>query len=143
MSEVAEILAGRYRLDDPIAAGPVGEVWRGVDLVLKRPVAVKLLRLEYGLDEDTMARFRAEARHSGSLSHPAITRVYDFGEAEQGNPPYLVMELVEGESLARMWRTGRLSLAASPTSSGRPPRGCRRHTRPGSCTAISSRPRTC
>lgn len=106
MADVAVVLAGRYRLDAPIAAGGVGEVWRGVDLLLMRPVAVKLLRPEYALEEETVARFRAEARHAGALTHPAITRVYDFGEAGRGNPPFLVMELVEGESLASVLAGG-------------------------------------
>lgn len=108
MHDVAETLAGRYRLDEPIATGAVGEVWRGADMALNRPVAVKLLRLEYALDENTLARFRAEARHAGSLSHPAITKVYDFNEGDQGNPPFLVMEYVDGESLARTLTDGPL-----------------------------------
>jgi len=56
-------LAGRYRLDERIAAGGVGEVWRGRDLVLARAVAVKLLRPDYMQHPETLARFPAEARH--------------------------------------------------------------------------------
>jgi eukaryotic-like serine/threonine-protein kinase len=94
------ILDNRYRLDEPIAAGGVGEVWRGTDVQLGRPVAVKLLRPEYADHPETLVRFRAEARHAGSLSHPRIARVYDYGEPGPLGPPYLVMELVDGPSLA-------------------------------------------
>jgi serine/threonine protein kinase len=90
-------IEGRYRLDDPIATGGMGEVWRATDLVLNRPVAVKLLRPGSAGHEENLARFRAEARHAGSVSHPGIAKVYDYREAE---PPYLVMELVDGPSLA-------------------------------------------
>jgi serine/threonine-protein kinase len=102
MSYTTVILAGRYRLDEPIAAGAVGEVWRGLDVVLDRPVAVKLLRAGYAQHPDTLARFRAEARHAGSLSHPGIAHVYDYGEPDPPHPPFLVMELVDGPSLAAL-----------------------------------------
>ncbi|HEX9553698.1 MAG TPA: hypothetical protein VF983_10880, partial [Streptosporangiaceae bacterium] len=59
-----EVLAARYRLDHLIASGGMGEVWRAVDLVLDRPVAVKLLHAEYAQHAETVARFRAEARHA-------------------------------------------------------------------------------
>ena len=96
------LLGDRYRLDGRIAAGGMGEVWRATDLVLERPVAVKLLRPGYNEHQDNLARFRAEARHAGSLSHPGITQVYDYRETNPPYPPYLVMELVDGPSLARL-----------------------------------------
>lgn len=96
-------LDGRYRLDAPIAAGGMGEVWRATDLVLDRPVAVKMLRPGYAAREEDLARFRAEARHAGLLSHPGIAKVYDYRD---GDPPYLVMELVDGPSLARLLDNG-------------------------------------
>jgi hypothetical protein len=96
-------LEGRYRLDAPIAAGGMGEVWRATDLVLDRPAAVKLLRPGYAGHEEDLARFRAEARHTGLLSHPGIAKVYDYRD---GDPPYLVMELVDGPSLARLLDDG-------------------------------------
>ncbi|MGE5288643.1 MAG: serine/threonine-protein kinase [Micromonosporaceae bacterium] len=102
------LLAGRYRLDRAIAAGGVGEVWRAVDVVLDRPVAVKLLRAEYAQHPETVARFRAEARHAGSLTHPGVAQVYDYGEADPPHPPYLVMELVDGPSLAGVLASGPL-----------------------------------
>jgi eukaryotic-like serine/threonine-protein kinase len=104
-------LAGRYRLDTWIAAGGVGEVWRGFDAVLDRPVAVKLLRDEHVLDPQTRARFRAEAKHAGALSHPGIAQVYDYGEESPRDRPYLVMELVDGPSLAAVLADGPLDPA--------------------------------
>jgi eukaryotic-like serine/threonine-protein kinase len=104
-------LAGRYRLQGRIARGGVGEVWRAVDLVLGRPVAVKLLRAEYAQHPEVLTRFRAEARHAGSVSHPAIAQVYDYGETGAADSPYLVMELVDGPSLAGVLAGGPLSPA--------------------------------
>ncbi|MGN6793397.1 MAG: serine/threonine-protein kinase [Streptosporangiaceae bacterium] len=95
----AEVLASRYRLERLIASGGMGAVWRAVDLVLDRPVAVKLLRAELAQHPDTVARFRAEARHAAGLSHPAIAQVYDFGEASGDKPAFLVMELIDGPPL--------------------------------------------
>ena len=100
------LLEGRYRLDDRIAAGGMGEVWRATDLVLDRPVAVKLLRPGYAQREEDLARFRAEARNAGLLSHPGIAMVYDYRDAASPHPPYLVMELVDGPSLARLLDEG-------------------------------------
>ena len=99
-------LADRYRLDGRIAAGGIGEVWRATDLVLGRPVAVKLLRAEYVQHPETLARFRAEARHAGSLSHPHVARIYDYGEADATHPPFLVMELVDGPPLTQLLANG-------------------------------------
>jgi eukaryotic-like serine/threonine-protein kinase len=94
------VLDGRYRLDERIAAGSAGQVWQASDLLLNRPVAVKLLRPEYADHPETLARFRAEARHAGSLTHPCVARVFDYGHAGPSGPPYLVMEYVNGPSLA-------------------------------------------
>ena len=93
-------LAGRYHLEELIAIGGMGEVWRATDQVLGRYVAVKLLRPEYLHDEVTLLRFRAEAQHAGLLNHPGIAQVYDYQDASPERPAYLVMELVSGPSLA-------------------------------------------
>ena len=100
------VLEDRYRLDDRIALGGVGEVWQGTDLVLRRVVAVKLLRPEYAQDEECLARFRAEGRHAALLSHPNIAQVYDYAEKAPPIPGFLVMELVDGQSLARLLAGG-------------------------------------
>jgi len=105
------VFANRYRLDAPIAEGGVGEVWQGTDLALDRRVAVKLLRPEHAGDHDGLARFRAEAHHAGSLSHPNIAHLYDYCEAGPAGPGYLVMEFVAGLSLARVLDDGPLDPA--------------------------------
>ncbi len=97
-----DVLAGRYRLEESIAMGGMGEVWRARDLTLDRDVAVKVLRPESAQDDAFAERFRAEARHSGGLSHPNIGTVHDFGEDD--GTPYLVMELLVGEPLSALIR---------------------------------------
>jgi hypothetical protein len=92
------VLGGRYRLDGLIAAGGMGEVWRGHDQTLDRTVAVKLMHPQFSHDPGFVARFRGEARHTAALSHPGIATVYDYGEAD--SRAYLVMQLIEGHSLA-------------------------------------------
>jgi eukaryotic-like serine/threonine-protein kinase len=99
--------ASLYQLVERIAVGGAGEVWRAEDL-LGRRVAVKLLRAEYAEDPEALARFRREAAHAGSLSHPAIAAVHDYGEGGPACPPYLVMELVDGPSLAAVLAKGPL-----------------------------------
>ena len=102
-------LAGRYHLEELIAIGGMGEVWRAMDQALGRSVAVKLLRPEYLHDEVTLLRFRAEARHAGLLNHPGIAQVYDYQDASPEQPAYLVMELVNGPSLAGVLADGTLN----------------------------------
>jgi hypothetical protein len=81
----------RYRLEERIAAGGVGQVWRGRDLLLLRPVAIKLLRPEYSGHPQALERLRAEARHAGRLSHPCIAQVHDYCDGGPDASPYLVM----------------------------------------------------
>ena len=105
------LLGGRYRLSRRIAVGGMGEVWRGTDELLDRPVAVKLLSAAHATDEAFRARFRAEARYAASLSHPNIAQVFDYGETTDDEEApadlpsggaYLVMELVVGEPLSAL-----------------------------------------
>ncbi len=101
---------GRYRLSERLASGGMGAVWRGEDIELGRPVAVKLLHEGLLDDPSSRERFRREARAAAALAHPNIAAVYDFGE--DGARPFLVMELVEGETLAaRLAREGPLDPA--------------------------------
>jgi eukaryotic-like serine/threonine-protein kinase len=93
-------LGERYVLEERLAVGGMGEVWRARDEVLGRDVAVKILRLELAPDVAFQARFRAEARTAAGLSHGGIAAVYDYGEALQS--AFLVMELVPGEPLSAM-----------------------------------------
>src|SRR6476469_8784770 len=112
-------LGDRYELHQLIASGGMGQVWRGTDVALHRPVAIKVLRSEYTGDPSFLARFRAEAQHAASLSHPNIAAVFDYGEeiAQDGTGEtmaYLVMELVEGEPLsALVAREGALGTATT------------------------------
>jgi hypothetical protein len=105
------VLAGRYRLQDLIAAGGAGEVWRAADTVLGRPVAVKIPRLEYAGYEEALARFRAEAHYAALISHPGVVPVYDYGQGGPASAPFLVMELVDGPSLADVAAGGPLEPA--------------------------------
>ena len=108
MAQAGTVLGGRYVLDDQIGYGGYGEVWRATDTVLTRPVAVKLLHPRYSQRSEALARFRAEARHAGGLSHENIAQVFDYGEPADGQPPYLVMELVDGPSLETVLTGGPL-----------------------------------
>ncbi|MCO6008337.1 protein kinase [Actinoallomurus purpureus] len=94
------VLGDRYRLVERVAVGGQGEVWRAEDTALGRPVAVKLLRGEYADSPEFRDRFRREAQNAAALSHPGIAQVFDYDEGRSDEPPYLVMEYVEGESLA-------------------------------------------
>ncbi|MFJ4466365.1 serine/threonine-protein kinase [Streptomyces sp. NPDC089424] len=91
------LIAGRYQLQDPIGRGAMGEVWRAYDETLGRRVAVKLL-LPQDSDPTAASRFRLEAQTAGRLHHPYVVGVLDFGTYE--DRLFLVMELVDGDSLA-------------------------------------------
>lgn len=93
------LIAGRYQLNTTIGRGAMGEVWRAYDQMLGRPVAVKVL-LDRNADPTADSRFRLEAQTAGRLHHPHVVGVLDFGEHE--GRLFLVMELVEGSSLARV-----------------------------------------
>ncbi len=101
------VIAQKYRLESKIGEGGMGAVWRAFHLQLEVPVAIKLLRP--GLNSpDLGERLRTEARAVAKLVHPSIVRVFDIGEAESGEP-FIVMELLEGESLGDILERGPLS----------------------------------
>lgn len=91
-------LQGRYVLENRIDVGGMAEVWRGLDEVLGRPVAVKVLRPSLAEDPGFLERFRVEAVAAARLSHPSVVRVYDTGVDD--GLCYIVMELAEGRNLA-------------------------------------------
>jgi tRNA A-37 threonylcarbamoyl transferase component Bud32 len=97
-------LGARYRLEERIGGGGMGAVWRAHDELLDREVAVKVIREHLAEDETTRARLRLEARLAGSLHHPAIVEVYDYGEHHDDGDtvPFLVMPLIDGSSLAEV-----------------------------------------
>ncbi|MFC0675683.1 serine/threonine-protein kinase [Brachybacterium hainanense] len=97
-TEAGLVLEGRYELVSLIATGGMGQVWKGRDQDLDRDIAVKVLREEYAGDEGFLKRFRAEARHTASLSHDAIAALYDYGELD--GRAYIVMELCAGRPLS-------------------------------------------
>jgi serine/threonine protein kinase len=105
-------LGGRYRLDERIGGGGMGEVWRGTDEVLGRTVAVKIM-LPALLDEPGFAeRFLTEARIMARLKHPGVVNVYDFSSDPSTSTAFLVMEYVDGDPLSRtLGRVGRLTAA--------------------------------
>jgi serine/threonine-protein kinase len=98
MSMVKDLLAGRYLLEEQIARGGMGEVWRARDTVLDRPVAVKLLHDSLAGDAKAAKRFRREALTAAQISHPNMANVFDY--IEENGQPGIVMELVPGETLA-------------------------------------------
>src|SRR5690349_9633097 len=99
-------LLGTYEVLAPLGAGGMGEVYRARDPRLGRDVAVKVLPAEFASDPERLARFRREAQTLASFNHPNIAAIY--GLEEMGTTPHLVLELVEGESLAERLTRGPL-----------------------------------
>src|SRR5712691_12477297 len=98
---------GPYEILSPLGAGGMGEVYRARDTRLGRDVAIKVLPASFSADADRLRRFEQEARAAGVLNHPNITAVYDIGTHE--NAPYVVQELLEGETLREALSGGKLS----------------------------------
>ncbi|HET6499099.1 MAG TPA: Stk1 family PASTA domain-containing Ser/Thr kinase [Coriobacteriia bacterium] len=98
---VEELVFGRrYRVTEKIGSGGMAEVYKAVDEVLGRTVAVKVLHPRYASDPGFVARFRQEAQAAGNLSHPAIVNIYDWGGDNETY--YIVMEYVRGTDLKRV-----------------------------------------
>jgi serine/threonine-protein kinase len=101
---LGRLIGGRYRLIAPLGEGGMATLWRAVDEQLDREVAVKLLREQFSSDAGFAARFKQEARAAGSLSHPNIVPVYDYGTDGTDGIQFIVMQLIEGEDLASILR---------------------------------------
>src|SRR6204780_5595759 len=99
---------GPYEVQSPLGAGGMGEVYRARDTRLGRDVAIKVLPSHLSSDADLKARFEREAKAISGLSHPHICHLYDIGS--QDGTDYLVMELLQGESLADRLQKGPLPL---------------------------------
>src|SRR5712671_6589891 len=99
---------GAYEIQDLLGAGGMGEVYRARDTRLDRTVAIKILHGHLALDEDIRQRFEREARIVSSLNHPNICTLYDVGR--QDDMDYLVMEHLEGESMADRLARGPMPL---------------------------------
>jgi serine/threonine-protein kinase len=96
------VLNGRYRLGEVLGEGGMAVVYRAQDVLLNRPVAVKILRAQYAADESFLRRFEREAQSAAGFSHPNIVNVYDVGT--DGNQHYIVMEYIRGPSLKELIR---------------------------------------
>ncbi len=96
------MLDGRYRVDALIATGGMSSVYRGLDLRLDRPVALKVMESRYAGDQQFLTRFQREARAVARLKDPGLVAVYDQGI--DGQHPFLVMELIEGGTLRELLR---------------------------------------
>ena len=98
---------GPYEIQSLLGAGGMGEVYRARDARLDRTVAIKVLPASFSADRDRMQRFEQEARAAAALNHPNILSIFDIGD-EHGSP-YVVSELLEGETLRERLRSGALS----------------------------------
>ena len=96
------VLDGRYRVESMIATGGMSAVYRGLDLRLDRPVALKVMESRYAGDIQFLTRFQREARAVARLKDPGLVAVYDQGI--DGQHPFLVMELIEGGTLRELLR---------------------------------------
>jgi serine/threonine-protein kinase len=99
------VLSDRYRVEARIGEGGMAEVYRGFDPVLNRTVAIKVLLPQFARDAGFLARFRREAQAAARLNHPSIVGVYDTGA--DGDVQYIVMEFVEGRTLAEFLGAGK------------------------------------
>lgn len=95
-----DILNGRWQLNEQLGQGAMGSVYQGHDLVLQRPIAIKVLSADFLDDELMLARFRREALSSSRLVHPNIVTTLDFGV--DAGVPYIVMELIDGVGLDQL-----------------------------------------
>jgi eukaryotic-like serine/threonine-protein kinase len=113
MATDGRVLDDRYRLERLVDSGGFGEVWLASDLVLARPVTIKLLHSDPDSDAEMLARFKVEAIRASSIVHPNLARVFDYNDPVDGQPPFLVMESVEGKSLADLLASGPMPVPAT------------------------------
>ncbi|HEX5030295.1 MAG TPA: protein kinase [Candidatus Eisenbacteria bacterium] len=104
---------GPYEILAPLGAGGMGEVYRSLDTRLQRGVAVKVISHDASHDSERIRRFEQEARAAGTLSHPNVCAIYDLGTHE--GSPFVVMELLEGETLRGVLGSGHLPLKRALT----------------------------
>lgn len=109
LTDLSGRTTGTYRILGRIGVGGMGEVYAAHDAKLDRPVALKVLSPSVSGDSDRLRRFHAEARAASSLNHPHILVIHDFGEMD--GRPFIVTELVEGETLRRKLEHGPLPIA--------------------------------
>jgi serine/threonine-protein kinase len=102
------VIDGRYRIEQRIGEGGMGVVYRAAHVVLKKPLAIKILRGEQAHDPDVVQRFVQEARAASAIGHPNIVNISDFGRTTDG-AVYLAMELLAGQTLAEAMQKGPLA----------------------------------
>jgi len=127
---------GPYEILARLGAGGMGEVYRARDSRLGREVAVKVLPGSFAEDKDRLRRFEQEARATGALNHPNLLALHDVGTHE--GAPYLIFELLEGQTLREQLRGSPLPPRAASTTRGRSRPGWRLRMPRASFTAISS-----
>lgn len=101
-AQSGRVLLGRYRLVDKLGEGGMGTIWRAEHMVLRAPVAVKMIDRDVVNDEETKSRFIREAQAAAALRSPHVVQILDYGV--HGRVPFIVMELLEGETLAQRLR---------------------------------------
>ncbi|MFN8009457.1 MAG: serine/threonine-protein kinase, partial [Terriglobia bacterium] len=111
MSLAPQTQLGPYVILTSIGAGGMGEVYRARDTRLNRDVAIKILPESFAPDQERLRRFTLEAQSTGTLNHPNILAIYDLGSHE--GLPYLVSELLEGESLRERLKRSKLNVQKS------------------------------
>ena len=100
MNLEGKLIGSRYEILEIIGKGGMATVYKAQDIVLKRYVAVKVLREEFTTDEEFIRRFNTEAQSAASLTHQNIVSIYDVGN--EGNIYYIVMELIQGKTLKQI-----------------------------------------
>jgi serine/threonine-protein kinase len=105
---IGRLVSGRYAIERPLGTGGMATVYRGDEIASGRVVAIKVMHDGLREDESLRERFRREARNASAIAHENVVEVLDAGETEDGHP-FLVMELLEGETLRDLMRRGPLS----------------------------------
>src|SRR5579859_5967682 len=103
-TQTPRVFSERYELNHLIARGGMAEVYRARDVLLDRPVALKVLFPELSVDRSFVERFRREAKAAANLTHPNIVSIYDWGQGERTY--FIVMEYVDGQTLSKLLRQG-------------------------------------
>src|SRR5580692_6326975 len=101
-----QVFSDRYEMVNHIARGGMAQVYLARDLLLDRPVALKVLFPELSVDRSFVERFRREAKAAANLTHPNIVSIYDWGQGERTY--FIVMEYVDGYTLSQMLQGGSL-----------------------------------
>src|ERR1700739_5033683 len=104
MADPARVFSDRYEMVQHIARGGMAQVYLAKDLLLDRPVALKVLFPELSVDRSFVERFRREAKAAANLTHPNIVSIYDWGQGE--HTYFIVMEYVDGRTLSSILQEG-------------------------------------